>query len=126
MVTDDYAVELLNDVRNTFPHWFGENEQFWRRTAVRATFGTIEGWCSYVRSDSPDTVERWKTAGLLTPEDALKAAELLIATDRHEIVLDDKRLPKKQKRKMSLRPMFRATVRLYCLGKRPCQNRYSA
>jgi hypothetical protein len=116
MANDAFAGELLQDFSKTFPYWFGPDERFWRRTAVRAAFGAIEGWCSYVRAAMPPMVEAIKRAGLLAPEEEEKAAELFMATDRHEIALDDKGLPRKQKRKTSFRPMFRATVRLYCLG----------
>jgi len=113
---DPYATELLRDFTKTFPYWFGPDEQFWRRNAVRAAFGAIEGWCSYIRANTQPTVEAIKAAGLLAPEEERKATELFMATDRNEIALDDKGLPRKQKRKTSFRPMFRATVRLYCLG----------
>jgi hypothetical protein len=103
--------------RQTFPYWFGPDEQFWRRTAVRAAFGAIEGWCSWIRAEMPPLVEGLRAAGVLAPEEEQKAAALFKATDRHEIALDDKGLPRKQNRKTSLRPMFRAMVRLYSLGR---------
>lgn len=116
MTNDAYAAELLQDFIKTFPYWFGPDEQFWRRAAVRAAFGAIEGWCSYVRADMLPIVEAIREAGLLAPEEEQNAAELFMATDRHEIALDDKGLPKRQKRKTSFQPTFRATVRLYSLG----------
>ncbi len=116
MTNDGYAADLLQDFIKTFPYWFGPDEQFWRRTAVRAAFGAIEGWCSWVRADMPPLVEGLRAAGLLAPGEEQKAAELFMATDRHEMALDDKGLPRKQMRKASFRPMFRATVRLYSLG----------
>src|SRR5260370_39006701 len=116
MANDGYAAELLQDFIKTFPYWFGPDEQFWRRTAVRAAFGAIEGGCSWVRSDMPPLVEGLRAAGLLAPGEEQKAAELFMATDRHETGLDDKGLPRKQKQKTSFRPRVRAMVRLYSLG----------
>jgi hypothetical protein len=117
MATADYVVELLQDVRKSREHWIGADEQFWRRAGVRATFGAIEAWFSYVRAEMYGLVQVRKDAGLVTAEEELVAADLFTATDRYETVLTDAGIPKRQKRKVGFRPMLRATVRLNCVGR---------
>jgi hypothetical protein len=116
MDSDKFAVELLDDFLKTRGHWAGRDAQFWRRAGVRALFGSLEAWCSFMRSSSCVLIAKRKEAGLLPAGEEERARELVLATDRHEVTVNEQGLPIKRHRKVSFRPRLRAVIRLNCLA----------
>jgi hypothetical protein len=111
-----FTLRLLEDVGKCIPHWHGEDAQFWRRAAYRGLFGFLEAWMAVARNHYVPDMIRERGDSLL-PDDETKryVGGLLVATDYHETVLNDKGEFDIKKRKHRFKPFVKAVMRLFLI-----------